>query len=56
MHTKVKPKHMLSMRHTLDLKAFRGKKKKKRLKAVSWKRYTKQTINKIELEQVINIR
>lgn len=46
---------MLSMRHILDLKAFR-KKKKKRLKAVSWKRYTKQTINKIELEQVINIR
>ena len=29
MHTKAKPKHMLSMRHTLDLKAFRGKKKKK---------------------------
>lgn len=39
-------------RHTLDLKAL----KKKRLKAVGWKRYTKQTINKIELGWVINIR
>ena len=27
MHAKAKPKHMLSMRHILDLKAFRKKKK-----------------------------